>query len=113
MKLFGGRHNIPQGQRQKKTKPKSWHDTAAKESLPGDVYLFRMTRACIVHGRYRKALSPLTASTVFWATTSGLRGGKSWGNLRGKCCKLDSGCMCRHFITTYALLFLLDYVGPQ
>lgn len=48
------------------------------------LYLFRMTRACIVQGRYRKALSALTASTVLWATTSGLRGGKSWGNLQNK-----------------------------
>lgn len=29
-----------------------------------------------------KAWSVRTPSTVFWATTSGLRGGKSWGNLK-------------------------------
>lgn len=53
-------------------------------------YLFRKTSACIVHGRYRKASSALTASTVFSATTSGLSGGKSCGNLRKIRCDFET-----------------------
>lgn len=44
-------------------------------------YLFKITRACMVHGRRRRAWLSCTASTVLRATVSGFSGGKRLGNL--------------------------------
>lgn len=54
--------------------------TNPEHSLPAP-YLFKITRACIVHGRRRSAWLSCTASTVLRATVSGFSGGKRLGNL--------------------------------
>ena len=51
------------------------------ELPPAALYLFKIMRACIVHGNRRRAWLSCTASTVLRATVSGFSGGKRLGNL--------------------------------
>lgn len=68
------RHQGPPGEGEMVGKPGSELSSPAP-------YLFKIMRACIVHGSRRRAWLSCTASTVLRATVSGFSGGKRLGNL--------------------------------